>query len=130
MQKKRILRPDRLRKTPSQFSWLDHRLVREGYLHRCNSDALALYLFLVTVGDAQGLSYYADQSVEKILSMSSHTLAQSRKILTEVGLIAFEKPIYQILSLGRPVPAKVTRNSVSGAVPIKTILNQMMECEK
>ena len=29
---KRLLRPERLRTVPSQFSWLDHRLVRERHL--------------------------------------------------------------------------------------------------
>ena len=53
---KRLLRPERLRAVPSQFSWLDHRLVRERHLERCSTEALALYLFLVTVADAQGLS--------------------------------------------------------------------------
>ena len=51
---KRLLRPERLRAVPSQFSWLDHRLVRERYLDRCSTEALALYLFLVTVADAKG----------------------------------------------------------------------------
>ena len=49
---KRLLRPERLRTVPSQFSWLDHRLVRERHLERCSTEALALYLFLVTVADA------------------------------------------------------------------------------
>ena len=60
---KRLLRPERLRTVPSQFSWLDHRLVRERHLERCSTEALALYLFLATVADSKGLSYYADASV-------------------------------------------------------------------
>ena len=34
---KRLLRPERLRAVPSQFSWLDHRLVRERHLDRCST---------------------------------------------------------------------------------------------
>ena len=67
---KRLLRPERLRTVPSQFSWLDHRLVRERHLERCSTEALALYLFLVTVADAKGLSYYADASVCTRLGVS------------------------------------------------------------
>jgi len=59
---KRVLRPERLRRIPAQFSWIDQRLVRERYVEGCDVHALALYLFLLTVGDAQGLSYYADVS--------------------------------------------------------------------
>ncbi len=46
--------PDRIRRTPRQFSWLDHRLVSDHYIDRCTHAAAALYLFLVTVADARG----------------------------------------------------------------------------
>ena len=48
---KRVLSPQRLRRVPSQFSWVDHRLVRDRHICRCSAQALALYLFLVTVAD-------------------------------------------------------------------------------
>ena len=48
--------PGRVRQVPRQFSWIDHRLVRERFIDRCDAPAAALYLFLVTVGDAQGVS--------------------------------------------------------------------------
>ena len=60
---KRLLRPERLRAVSRRFSWVDHRLVRERHVERCPSEALALYLFLVTVADAKGLSYFGDASV-------------------------------------------------------------------
>lgn len=60
--KKRVLNPERLRKVPPQFSWIDHRLVQDNYLVRCEHSAWALYLFLTSVGDVQGLSYYSDAS--------------------------------------------------------------------
>jgi hypothetical protein len=46
----------KLRQVPTQFSWVDQRLVRERYIDQLSSQACALYLFLVTVADAQGLS--------------------------------------------------------------------------
>ena len=52
---KRVLCPERLRQLPTHFSWVDHRLVRAHYLEHCDPPAAALYLFLVTVADAQGL---------------------------------------------------------------------------
>ena len=57
---KRPLSLSQLRHVPSQFSWVDQRLVREHYIDHLSPEACALYLFLVTVADAQGLSYYAD----------------------------------------------------------------------
>ena len=43
------------RHVPPQFSWVDQRLVRDHYIDQLSSPACALYLFLVTVADAQGL---------------------------------------------------------------------------
>jgi hypothetical protein len=52
---------------PRQFSWIDHRLVRDGHITRCTANALALYLLLCTVADAQGLSYYSDAKAASLL---------------------------------------------------------------
>jgi hypothetical protein len=59
---KRVICAERVRQVPAQFSWLDHRLVRDRHIDRCDPHAAMLYLFLVTVADAQGLSWYADES--------------------------------------------------------------------
>ena len=89
----------RLRTVPKQFSWIDHRLVREHYIERCSHAAAALYLFLVTVADAQGLSYYADVSIMQRLGMDQSTLQEARFGLIRADLIAWKKPLYQVLSL-------------------------------
>lgn len=96
---KRLLCPQRLRHIPPQFSWVDQRLVREHYIERCTPEALALYLLLVTVADAQGLSYYADRSVWRLLSLPPATLEQARAELIRAGLIAYRAPLYQVLAL-------------------------------
>jgi hypothetical protein len=102
--KKRVLNPERLRKVPPQFSWIDHRLVQENYFLRCEHSAWALYLFLTSVADAQGLSYYSDASLMRRLKLDPVGLSASRQQLVQTGLIAYEKPLYQVLSL-EPVGA-------------------------
>lgn len=67
---KRILQAERLRRVPPHFSWIDHRLVRADYLRRADAKAWALYLVLVTVGDEQGLSYYGDGTLGRMLSLT------------------------------------------------------------
>lgn len=96
---KRVLCPERMRTIPPQFSWVDHRLVREPYLERCDAPAAALYLFLVTVADAQGLSYYSDAALARRLSIGLARLIQARGDLIRVGLIAYQRPLYQVLAL-------------------------------
>ena len=99
----------KLRQVPQQFSWVDQRLVRERYIDRLSHAACALYLFLVTVADAQGLSYYADSSLCQRLAMTSTELHQARQALTTRGLVAYQRPLYQVLALDaapREAPAQ------------------------
>jgi len=105
MVQKHLICPQRIRKIPKQFSWLDHRLVRDHYIDRCSHSAAALYLFLVTVADAQGLSYYSDRVISQRLAMDANTLAQARQELIRIGLIAYQKPLYQVLALDTPTEA-------------------------
>jgi hypothetical protein len=118
--KKRVLNPERLRKVPPQFSWIDHRLVQENYFLQCEHSAWALYLFLASVADAEGLSYYSDASLLRRLKMDPLLLSASRQQLIQAGLIAFEKPLYQVLSLD-PVGA-----SRSGPVSVGEILRKAL----
>jgi hypothetical protein len=101
---KRLLVPSRVRRVPRQFSWVDQRLVRDHHIERCDAAALALYLFLITVADAQGLSYYADASIWRLLSLRPQPLAAAREALIRAGLIAYEAPLYQVLALDAPPP--------------------------
>lgn len=91
--------PQRVRHVPRSFSWVDHRLVRDQYIDRCSHPAAALYLFLITVGDARGMSYYSDETIMQRLSMDIATLDKARDNLIYSGLIAWKSPFYQILSL-------------------------------
>lgn len=84
---------------PQQFSWVDQRLVRQRRIDHCSHPAAALYLLLITVGDAKGMSYYSDASIMRRLSMDPTTLREARENLVQAGLIAFKKPLYQVLSL-------------------------------
>jgi hypothetical protein len=104
---KRVICSERVRKIPTQFSWVDHRLVRERHIERCDAHAAALYLFLVTVADVQGLSYYSDASLGRSLSMDPVRLSKARGDLIRAGLIAYQRPLYQVLALDSPPRIKV-----------------------
>jgi hypothetical protein len=105
---KRPISLAKLRKVPQQFSWVDQRLVRERYIDQLSPQACALYLLLVTVADAQGLSYYADSSLCQRLSLTGTELHQARQALITLGLVAYQRPLYQVLALDA---------SPSGATP-------------
>ena len=71
-------------------------------LHLSHSQA-ALYLFLVCVADDKGLSFYGDSAIMAKLGMDRTCLNKAKFGLVKNGLIAWQKPIYQVLSL-EPVP--------------------------
>jgi len=99
MSKYRLPNPNRRRQIPPQFSWVDHRLVRDLYFERGSCEAMALYLFLLTVADQRGLSYYSQPSLMKQLKFGTVRFAQARAELIDLGLIAYEHPLYQVLNL-------------------------------
>src|SRR5439155_740838 len=98
---KRLIRPERLRRVPQGFNWVDHRLVSQNFVSRCDCSALALYLFLVTVSDAQGLSYYSDAGIGRRLKLDCFQLAAARQQLVQADLIAYQRPLYQVLALDK-----------------------------
>ena len=119
---KQLLRPERLRQVPQQFSWVDQALVQQHFIDRCESRSAALYLFLVTVSDAQGLSYYGAATLARRLHLSDEQFAAARQQLIELDLIAYRSPLYQVLALPgtvaaqRPVPrAPAITNTRTGA---------------
>ena len=127
---KRLLCPQRLRHVPRQFSWIDQRLLRDGHIARCGGPRpLALYLLLVAASDAQGLSYYSDKTTARLLSLAEGELREARRALLDAGLIAYEAPLYQVLSLE---PAPVGRAEPPAARAAETLsmseaLRRMLE---
>lgn len=114
---KRLIVPERVQVVPAQFSWVDHRLVRDRHIERCDPQAAALYLFLVTVADARGLSYYAGGTLARRLSMSVERLAAARADLVRAGLVAYAAPLYQVLALDPPAPAPAVQAPTAAPAP-------------
>ena len=116
----------RLRKVPTQFSWVDQRLVREHYIDGLSHPACALYLFLLTVADAQGLSYYAEPTLCRRLSLSQATLRQARQELITRHLLAYRRPLYQVLALGsHDMRATDPPSSEEDTVDIKAVFERI-----
>ena len=130
---KRLLDPTRVRRVPPQFSWVDQRLVREQRLAGALPAAWALYLFLVTVADAQGLSYYADASICRHLSLPPDQLALARQALIDAELIAYVPPLYQVLALDalprlspRPVPRPASPPARGALTAMREVLRRTL----
>jgi hypothetical protein len=106
-QKTPVPRPDRIRRIRGSFSWIDHRFIRDGHMEKLTRDEIALYAFLVVVGNRDGVSFYRMEKICEHLSyMDWGDFQKARDRLIALGLIAFRpfsphepNGFYQVLSL-------------------------------
>jgi hypothetical protein len=99
MIKKRILKPDRVRRIDGGFSFIPHRFLTDSFLACLDQKELLLYLFLVLVSDRYGLSFYSYDSICTLLQLQLDQYLQARDGLIAKDLIAFDGTIFQVLDL-------------------------------
>lgn len=103
---KRILDSSRVRKIAGSFSWIDHRFITGGFLRDLSAVEILLYFFLVSVSDRNGISFYHDDKICSLIKIGLTSLGEAREGLVGKSLLAYEHPIYQVLSLPpQPVTA-------------------------
>jgi hypothetical protein len=101
-----VLLPERLRRVPRSFAWIDHRLRSGGCLASMTAEEIALYLFLALAADSKGLSCWRLDRMERELPFEVAALKRARERLIAKGLVAFRPwgprsvdGSYQVLSL-------------------------------
>ena len=118
---KQVLCPERLRQVPEQFSWVDQALVQRHFIDRCDARAAALYLFLVTVADAQGLSYYGAATLAQRLHLNAQEFDAARSQLIALELIAYQAPLYQVLALpGTQAATRTAPPELAAVAPVRS----------
>jgi hypothetical protein len=90
MRKYCIPQPQRVRKIEHSFAWIDHRLVRNGYLEVMTHEDLALYVFLVLVADRHGVSFYRKEKICDALGLDWGRFEIARDRLIDMQLITFQ----------------------------------------
>ena len=86
---KEIICRYRIRHIIGGFCWVDHRLVRDRYIERCSSTALAVYLFLITVAEVitdEGLRFILRRNplrAQQVQSTRENKLRFVRKRFTK-----------------------------------------------
>jgi predicted ester cyclase len=111
MRKYCIPQPQRVRRIEKSFAWIDHRLLRNGYLQVMTHQDQALYLFLVLAGDRHGVSFYRKEKICDALDLDWVQFEVARDRLIELKLIAFEpynactpNGYYQVLPVDGQAP--------------------------
>ena len=116
MRKYCIPQPQRVRKIEHSFAWVDHRLLRNGYIEVMTHHDQALYLFLVLVADRHGVSFYRKEKICKCIALDWDEFEVARRRLIEFKLIAFEpyrgsnpNGYYQVLPVDGRAPSSGPR---------------------
>ena len=111
MKKTHIPQPQNVRKIQGSFAWIDHRLMRDGYLPIMTHEDLGLYLFLTLAADRNGVSFYRKEKICDILSLSFQQFEIARDRLIDLNLIAYQSysvispnGFYQVLPIRTPAP--------------------------
>jgi hypothetical protein len=117
---KRILVSDRVRCPPREgFWWVDRRFFPEHAPH-LSRDAVLLYLFLCSVSDRHGLSYWKEVSTAARLRTTPALVVRAREELLVRDLVVHEPPLTQVLSL--PAPG----STADGLADLGRILGHIM----
>lgn len=110
MIKKKILKPNQIRRIDGGFSFIPHRFLTDGFLDSLCQIEILLYLFLCMVSDRYGLSFYAYDAICSLLEFSVDKYIEARDGLIEKDLIAFDGTIFQVLDLpSKPLQAVPTK---------------------
>jgi hypothetical protein len=96
MRKYHMPQSQKIRKIESSFAWIDHRLVRNGYLQVMTHDDMVLYLFLILVADRNGVSFYRKEKICEAVSLDFSQFEIAKDRLINMKLIAFKS--YSVLS--------------------------------
>ena len=112
MYRKRILNPSRVRKIQGSFSWIDHSFITGGFLRDLSAVEILLYFFLITVSDRNGISFYHDDKICSLIKIGLVSLGEARDVLISKSLLAYEHPIYQVLSLPPEPVASLTGEEI------------------
>ena len=109
---KRVLDARHVRRLADGFSWIDRRFVRDGWIDRLSLEESALYFFLIAVADKDGLSFYSDGRMATALKLDYERLDAARARLVQLGLLAWEKPLYQVLEIPPSIADGLRRERV------------------
>jgi len=106
----------RIRHISGSFSWIDHRLLSDGFLSDMTAGEILLYFFLVLVGDKNGVSFYSYDRICHFLKMDVERFVKARNLLIDRALIACEKGRFQVLQLPEKPKLLVKRCQQSARV--------------
>lgn len=93
------LEPRRVRRPRGAWGWVDLRVVTQGHLEKVGTAASLLYLFLCSVGDTAGLSFWSRGRIGRVLGLDNEVIQDAFDKLIAADLIARQGQVVQVLPL-------------------------------
>jgi hypothetical protein len=116
MKKYHIPQPKKIRAIRGSFAWIDHRLMRNGFIGVMTHTDVVLYLFLIVAADKNGVSFYRKEKICDMLSLDYNQFEIAKDRLIDMKLIAFEgysalspNGYYQVLPIESMAPDYATQ---------------------
>jgi len=112
MKKKYLIpKPKSIRRIQQSFAWIDHRLIRDGYLQVMTHEDIVLYVFLILAADCNGVSFYRKEKICDVTALSFGQFEIAKDRLISMKLVAFEpysvitpNGFYQVLPVHGKAP--------------------------
>ena len=127
MRKYCIPQPHRVRRIEKSFAWIDHRLLRNGFLPVMTHQDQSLYLFLVLAADRHGVSFYRKEKICDLSGLDWGQFEVARDRLINLRLIAFApysalsvNGFYQVLPIEGPAPDMLAVAPAAAMTPAPT----------
>ena len=68
------LEPRRIRYPKGAYGWVELRMVTDGHLQALDPSCALVYLFLCTVGNREGISFWSRSRTARTLNLSLETV--------------------------------------------------------
>lgn len=123
------LEPRRVRYPRGAYGWVDLRIVTEGHLTTLDQGAALVYLFLCTVGNREGVSFWSRARMARTLSLPLEAVEAALRTLVATNLIAATERVVQVLPLpertsGPATPSPPVATSPAPTQPAGTPVQQ------
>lgn len=98
------LEPRRMRRPRGAWGWIDLKAITQGHVEKVGPAAALTYLFLCSVGDTAGLSFWSRERMSRVLGLDAEMIHEALDKLVAADLIARQGQVIQVL----PIPGVTT----------------------
>lgn len=100
------LEPRRVRHPRGAYGWVDLKVITDGCLERLELAEALTYLFLCSVGNTLGISFWSTNRMARVLHLDPGVVKRALEVLVIADLIAWNGRVVQVLPVPECAPAR------------------------